>query len=121
MKNNKIINIILTLSVFFIVMSNFNNIIYADVIENPDDYRPVDITGEGSLTQKAGIILGVINTIGIVVSVVTLMVLGVKYMLGSVEEKAEYKKTMGMYFLGAFLVTSITTIPNILYKISSNI
>lgn len=122
MKKNKIINIILIMLLIFVTISNFNNLAYAiDVIEKPDSVRPGKISDETELASRAGVILGAVNTIGIVTSVVTLMVLGIKYMLGSVEEKAEYKKTMGMYLIGAFLVISITTVPNILYKIASNI
>lgn len=125
MKKNKIINIILIMLLIFVTISNFNNLAYAidtiDVIESPNSVRPGKISGETELASRAGVILGAVNTIGIVTSVVTLMVLGIKYMLGSVEEKAEYKKTMGMYLIGAFLVMCITTVPNILYKIASNI
>lgn len=122
MKKNKIINIILIMLLIFVTISNFNNLAYAiDVIEKPDSVKPTQISGDTELTNRAGVILGVVNTIGIVISVLTLIVLGIKYMLGSVEEKAEYKKTMGMYLIGAFLVMSITTVPNILYKIASNI
>lgn len=122
MKNNKLINIILVILLIFVTMSNFNNLVYAtDVIGNPDSVKPSQISGDSELTKRAGVILGVINTIGIVTSVATLMILGIKYMLGSVEEKAEYKKTMGMYLIGAFLVMSVTTVPNILYKIASGI
>ena len=42
-------------------------------------------------------------------------------MLGSVEEKAEYKQTIIPYLIGAALVFSGTTIPQILYQISKNI
>ncbi len=119
---NKIINFILILLIIFITVLSFNNMVFAtDVISNPDKFKPGSSGSEQELTQRAGVILGVVNTVGIVVSVLTLMILGVKYILGSVEEKAEYKKTMGMYLLGAFLVMSITTIPNVLYKIASNI
>ena len=108
----------------FITLLNFNTIVYAtdviDDVKNNDGkyYEPSDLGDEPKLKEKAGTILGVINVVGVVVSVVTLMVVGIKYMMGSVEEKAEYKKTMGMYLIGAFLVFSITTLPNILYKIS---
>ena len=66
-------------------------------------------------------ILGAINVFGVIVSVITLMIIGMKYMFGSIEEKAEYKKTATMYIIGAVLVFSVTTIPNILYKIGSSI
>ena len=42
-------------------------------------------------------------------------------MLGSIEEKAEYKKTMIYYMLGALLLFSATTLPNILYKLTSGL
>ena len=42
-------------------------------------------------------------------------------MFGSIEEKAEYKKTATIYLVGAILVMGGTTIPNILYKIGTNL
>lgn len=84
---------------------------------NPNDYKPNTI-GEGSATfvGKAGQILGVINIVGIVCSVIVIAAVGIKYMLGSVEEKAEYKKTMTTYMIGAVLLFSGTTIPNAIYE-----
>ena len=45
------------------------------------------------------------------------MVLGIKYMLGSVEEKADYKKAIIPYLIGMFLLVSVTTLPNLIYQI----
>ena len=39
-----------------------------------------------------------------------LMILAIKYMLGSVEEKAQYKKTMFPYVIGCVLIFGITNI-----------
>lgn len=69
------------------------------------------------LKSKAGVILGAIQNIGIVVSVVMLMVIGIKYMLGSVEEKANYKKTLVPYLIGALFLFTGTLIPQLIYKI----
>ena len=73
------------------------------------------------LEDKAEKILGFIQVIGTVVSVVGLMAIGIKYMLGSVEEKSEYKQTMIPYVIGAILVFSGSTIPQIIYQIAKNI
>lgn len=83
----------------------------------------MDGSGGGSrkLTDKAEKILGIIQVIGVVVSVITLMGIGIKYMLGSVEEKAEYKEVFKPYLIGAVLVFSATTIPQIIYQIAKNI
>ena len=69
---------------------------------------------------KVNGIVDVIENIGIVVSVIALVIIGIKYMLGSVEEKANYKKTMIPYLIGALLVFSISLIPQIIYKFMEN-
>lgn len=92
-----------------------------DPSKNPDFYKPTPSPNEPEVQEKAGIILGYINTIGVVVSVITLIIIGIKYMLGSIEEKAEYKKTMMYYIIGAALLFAATTIPNILYNLTTGI
>ena len=49
-------------------------------------------------------IAGYISTVAMVIAVIVLMVIGVKYMIGSAEQKAEYKKTFIPYIVGAILV-----------------
>ena len=62
-------------------------------------------------------IFGVVQVAGIICSVGVLMILGIKYMTGSVEEKAEYKKTFGVYIVGAILVFGVSTFAEIIYKV----
>ena len=69
---------------------------------------------------KAEGILSFIQTIGVIISVIILIVIGIKYMLGSVEEKANYKNAMIPYLIGALLVFSVTTLPQIIYKFMQN-
>ena len=57
-----------------------------------------------SVSNIGNNILGIIQVVGTVVAVGVLMVLGIKYMMGSAEEKAEYKKTMIPYLIGAILL-----------------
>ena len=73
------------------------------------------------LKEKAGKVLGAIHTIGAVVAVLVLIGIGIKYLLGSVEEKSEYKQTLIPYIIGAALIFSGTAIPNIIYQIAKNI
>ncbi len=60
-------------------------------------------------------IVKVITAIGSIVSVIILMVLGIKYMIGSAEEKAEYKKTLMPYVIGAALVFAASTIASMVF------
>ena len=55
-------------------------------------------------------IVTIMQTVGVVVAVVILLILGIKYMMGSAEEKAEYKKTMIPYLVGAVLVFGASAI-----------
>lgn len=108
----------------FILFTMFNILkVYADdVTTNPNYYHPTIISPqEPKVEEKVGKILGIINVVGVIVSVVTLMVIGIKYMVGSLEEKAEYKKTMIYYLLGAALLFTVTTLPNILYTIGRSL
>ena len=55
-------------------------------------------------------IVAIVRTIGIIAAVVILMIVGIKYMKGSAEEKAEYKKTMPAYLIGAILLFAATQV-----------
>ena len=94
-----------------------------DPIDNPDKYKPGTIQGSDitTVTNKVGPIFGIITTIGTVVGVLILIIIGIKYMIGSVEEKAEYKKTMLPYLIGAIMLISITGILSVFSGVISNI
>ena len=66
-------------------------------------------------------IIGVITTVAVVVSVIVLLVLGIKYMMGSASEKAEYKKTMIPYLVGALFVFGAAAITKVVVGLASGI
>ena len=114
-KTKKILLILLT---FLIFMFIFNiDYIYA--------FSVTDLTGtppsNSTITDVGNGIITIITTIGSILSVVVLIILGIKYMMGSVEEKAEYKKTMMPYIIGAALVFAASAIAGIVYSIATNI
>lgn len=90
---------------------------------DPNDYKPPTLTSDEAqpAMDKIKPIIGVITTIGIITSVATLVVLGIKYMVGSIEEKAEYKKSMIPYLIGAFLIFAISTVVTFIMNISNNL
>lgn len=104
----KIFIIILLFTVFF-----YNNI-YAMNIEDLDGGTPDNLD---DINNAGNAIITVCTTVGSIVSVLVLIALGIKYMLGSVEEKATYKKTLLPYFIGAILVFAGSTIVSIIYNI----
>ena len=88
---------------------------------------PADITASENVTGSTEIasvgkaIVGILQTTGIVISVVILIVIGIKYMMGSAEEKAEYKKTMMPYIIGAALIFTASVFANVLYQFFTGI
>lgn len=66
-------------------------------------------------------ILGIIQIIGTLVSVGAIMILGIKYMVGSTEERAEYKKSMIPYIIGAVILFAAVNIANAIYDVVSEV
>ena len=63
-------------------------------------------------------ILGMVSMGASVLAVIILIVLGVKYMMGSAEEKAEYKKTLLPYAIGAIFVFGAGLICSMLFNVA---
>lgn len=98
LKITKVALIIMTVvSVLFAIMG----VASADVWDPPS-------STESSLSKStqnwAGIILGVIQAIGMSVAVIILVWLGIKYIMASPDGKAEIKKQAFGYILGAVLL-----------------
>lgn len=66
-------------------------------------------------------IVSIITTIGIIVAVIVLLILGIKYMMGSASEKAEYKKTMIPYLVGAVLIFGASAIAKAVIAMTESI
>lgn len=81
----------------------------------PSELTGTDPTGT-EIKDLGNKVIGILQTLGIVLSVIILIVLGIKYMMGSAEEKAEYKKTMIPYLIGAAFIFLAPTIANVVYN-----
>lgn len=114
MKIKKITTIILICVIAILALMPISN-----ATINPDDYKPstLDSTDYYKPFKFAGTILNAITIVGVVISIVMVMVLGIKYMLGSVEEKAEYKKTMLPMLIGAILLFCSSTLVSVIYSL----
>ena len=89
--------------------------------------EPIDIEantsaqGTTEITNVGNSIVGILQVVGIVLSVIILIVLGIKYMMGSAEEKAEYKKTMMPYVVGAALIFAASALAQVIYQFFTGI
>lgn len=114
-KKVKVLITILMLIIFFLTMSY--NITLAKV--NIDDINAsATVSGESEIKNMSSTLYSAITSVGIAVSVVALAAIGIKYMLGSAEEKAEYKKSMMPYLIGALLVFAASTLATAVVKLT---
>lgn len=115
MSRKNILKVACIIIVIVSIIFSLSNTIFA---LDPDVYEPT-IQEATELKEKANIILGVVSVIGTIVSVIVIIIVGIKYMAGSIEEKAEYKKTMITYLVGAALLFGATALPSMLYNIGT--
>ena len=101
-----------------LILSSFiykTNAVGLSAITNPEDF--INNSDDSSKAKPiANVIIWLVRTIGESISVIMLIVIGIKYILGSVEEKAEYKKSMWPYVLGAVLLFSGSALTDVIYK-----
>ena len=105
--------LIISIIIFGIVSETYA--VGLSVLSDPNSYIQSDEDNRGVI-PIANIIVGVIRGIGTSIALLTLTIIGVKYIMGSVQEKAEYKQTMWPYILGAILIFAGTTVVDIIYK-----
>lgn len=86
---------------------------------------PSQFTGTATdvdgITNLGNQIITILSTVGSIASVIVLIILGLKYMMGSAEEKAEYKKTLMPYVIGAALVFAASAIAGIVFSFTQGL
>lgn len=109
MENRKVIVLLIFLTIIFISTITF---------AGSDLTAGVTISGVKAKEMEdfGNPIFGVVRAVGIICSVVALMLLGIKYMLGSVEQRAEYKKSFTIYIIGAVLAFGISAFAELIYN-----
>lgn len=130
----KMKSIIQILLVFFFINICMFNYSYALVAgEGADDSAGGVSTNLGDLNsyaqepgttptefrQKANRVIGIIQVCGSIFSVIALIAIGIRYMFSSIEEKAEYKKTMIGYMIGCIMVFCLTNILAFVYDLAN--
>lgn len=106
-----IMAIIVALSIIVLASS-----VYAAA--DPDKYRGSEIDG---FDNVAGIVIGIVQTIGTIIAIVIVIWVGIQYLMASTEQKAEYKTKMIAYFVGALLVFAGPQIVGVIYRMATQI
>ncbi len=122
----KIEKIVLIIIIVLTIFSCAGSSVYATLtnpVDNPDYYKPSEnnTSDNTKFITIGNAIIGTIRVLGTAVSVITLMTLGIRYMLASTQDKALYKETMIPYIIGAFMLFAIPNIIGVIYDLVTNI
>lgn len=71
----------------------------------------------GKLNKSAANIVATLRNVAAIAAVIIIVILGIKYMLGSVEEKAEYKKSFMPLIIGIVVVLAATQIATMIFNV----
>ena len=112
MKNKKVVMIIRILLIMVVIASIANNVLGYD----PTSWKANESSSK-EMSDIVGDILGFVQVLGSAISVIVVVVIGIKYMWASTEEKFEIKQTAVYYVIGAILVFATVNIVTIIYNI----
>ena len=117
-KSIRIISTLLTIAIVLMVLTSS-----AFAINSPSELDKVQANSvnTGAIDKAGKQIVDVIRSVGIIVSIVILMVIGIKYMMGSSEEKASYKKTMMPYIIGAVLLFGASAFAGMVFDFAGDL
>ena len=62
-----------------------------------------------------------LQTAGVVVAIIIMIVIGIKYMMGSTADKAEYKKSLMPYLVGAIFIFGAVAVSEMVFQLSSGL
>lgn len=114
-KTMKILTVTITVLTVLMVVMSFSQVSFAAITTTPDQIDAAQPGNASDITGIAGKILGFLQVLAIALLVIMVAVLGIKYIAGSAEEKAEYKKTFVPLIVGAILVFAAVTIANFIF------
>lgn len=116
--------IILILIVLQVATINiFADTTLANIIKSGDEFvksGKVNDTlenGEEIVQSVSNRVASIFLTVGIIASVIVVAVLGIKFMIGSVEEKAEIKKSLVPFIVGIVIIFGAFTIWSIVVQL----
>lgn len=107
MKNKNIIVVVL---IFILTMSLWNSYAFAsDISSDAKSFLEAGGTTPSSSSKSAtqtaiGDIAGLLTGLGIIVAVIVAAILGIKFMLGTVDEKANIKESIIPYVCGCIVI-----------------
>lgn len=107
---------ILTIILMVVALVNITNFVYADDINTEDFAGIYTKDGVSDLDNKTGKILSIVQIAGTAISLVAMIILGMKYMLSSPDDKATIKEKLVPYVIGVIIFFAASNLVTIVLK-----
>lgn len=114
----KCINIILVISIILVNLC----LLSGQVIASKDPYTditPVDIADAEKLGTSMNKVIGIIQVVGMTAAVIVLIIIGMKYVMASAQDRASIKQHLFIYIVGAVLLFAVTGVLEIVKTFSN--
>ena len=115
-KLTKILTVVLLVAMIIVAVSNvFAAVDPANIINQIEGAETNANVETGSIAVMAGTVIAYLRNAAVIIGVIIIIILGIKYMTGSVEEKAGYQKSFVPLIVGIVVVVAATSIASFLF------
>ncbi len=122
----KIVKITILIAIILFAFYSINEVhAWDDVISAGDEFlhqgsgeEKIDTT---AVQETSNYIYNILFTLAVVLSVAIGLVIGIQFMMGSVDEKAKIKETLIPYVIGVFVVFASFTIWKVVVELGNDI
>lgn len=119
---NKTIKVVSTLLIAVLLIATLSQVAlatdYQGIISGVDSEAQGANVDTSRINATAGKVIKLFRNIAAIGAVLILTILGIKYMIGSTEERAEYKKSFIPLIVGVIVVVSAASIASVLFSIA---
>ena len=122
--NKKVLKVITTLLLITLFVSAFVAPVFG---RNPadlktTDYETQDKSGASDAAQNiVSALIDIFQVVGVGVAIIMLVMLAIKYLSAAPNEKAEIKKSVSIYVLGAVLLFAASGVLEIVQRFAKNV
>lgn len=120
---NKTIKIVSALLIAALLIATMSQVClasgtYTGIINTIDKDAQGESTEIGGLKTMAAKVIKAIRNVGAIVAILVITILGIKYMIGSTEERAEYKKSFIPLIVGVIVLVAAASIASALFSVA---
>ena len=118
--SKKVMKICSILLMAIMIVTSLSQLVFASDI-NASIFEPTETAAEEPVKKAIGAAIRIVQIVGVGVAIIMLVVLGIKYITSAPNEKADIKKSLMYYVVGALLVFAASGVLEIVRKFVTDV